>query len=195
MRRVFLDKCLEAKCRENPGKSGLEPTAPSRSEDIALYHLSHILNYKTDGSLVNFRRMPFQSTQKTTEDVDNGHSKECRAFDVDQQRQHFQDSVPRRVYAGQRRCFQAQSHPEHAAAKCEHHRLFFWSKKKGGGGVRPHPPNPPWLRAWGSSAPSEPPLATCLRTGSWPKRRWREVSDVILGSRRRVGRPLRGSGR
>ena len=27
--------------------------------------------------------MPFQSTQKTTEDVDNGHSKEGRLFDVD----------------------------------------------------------------------------------------------------------------
>ena len=39
---------------------------------------------------VYFRRMPFQSTQETTEDVDNGHSKECRAFDVDLQRQHFQ---------------------------------------------------------------------------------------------------------
>ena len=75
---------------KNPGKSGLEPTAPSRSEDIALYQLSQILNYKTDASLVKFRRMPFQLTQKTTEDVDNGHSKECRALDVDLQRQHFQ---------------------------------------------------------------------------------------------------------
>ena len=27
--------------------------------------------------------MPFQSMQKTTGDVDNGHLKECRAFDVD----------------------------------------------------------------------------------------------------------------
>ena len=40
---------------------------------------------------------------------------------------------------------QARSHPEHTAAKRGHHRLFFWSEKKGG-----------------SSAPSEPPLATCL---------------------------------
>ena len=50
---------------------------------IALYRLSQILNYKTDGSLVNFMRKHFQSTQKTTEDVDNGHLKECRLFDVD----------------------------------------------------------------------------------------------------------------
>ena len=58
MKRVFLDKCLEAKCREKSDRK------------IALYRLSQILNYKTDGSLVNFRRTPFQSTQKTTEDVD-----------------------------------------------------------------------------------------------------------------------------
>ena len=87
---------------KNPGKSRLEPTTPSRSENIALYQLSQILNRTlqnrwfigfimttqqertcSDGSLVNFRRMPFQSTQKSTEDVDNGHLKECRAFDVD----------------------------------------------------------------------------------------------------------------
>ena len=36
--------------------------------------------------------------------------------------------------------------PEHAAAKRGHHRFFFWSEIKGG-----------------SSAPSEPPLATCLK--------------------------------
>ena len=66
-------------------KSGLEPTAPIAVADrkIALYRLSQILNCKTDGSLVNFRRKPFQATQKTTEDVDNGHSKDCRWFDVD----------------------------------------------------------------------------------------------------------------
>ena len=161
----------------NPGKSGLEPTAPSQSEDIALYQLSQILNYKTDGSLVKFRRMPFQSTQKSTEDVDNGHSKECRAFDVDLQRKHFQDSVPGRVKAGLRRCMQAQSHPEHAAAKHEHHRLLFWSEKNGG-----------------SSAPSEPPLATCLirvallhlstATGSTFVFRLRGPSKVISPSSR-----------
>ena len=124
---------------KNPGKSGLEPTAPSRSEDIALYQLSQILNYKTDGSLVH--AFPINAENR------RGCSKECRAFDVDLQRQHFQDSVPGRVYAGLRvrGCMQAQSHPEHAAAKREHHRLFFWSEKKGG-----------------SSAPSEPPLAKGL---------------------------------
>ena len=51
---------------------------------IVLYQLSQILNYKTDdGSFVNFRCMTFQSTQKTTEDVDNGHAKECRSLDID----------------------------------------------------------------------------------------------------------------
>ena len=52
------------------------------------------------------------------------------------------------VCAGLRRCMQAQSHPEHAAAKRGHHRFLFvcfLSEKKG---VRRHPPNPPWLRAW-----------------------------------------------
>ena len=29
LERDFLDKGLEAACRENPGKSGLEPTAPN----------------------------------------------------------------------------------------------------------------------------------------------------------------------
>ena len=41
---------------------------------------------------------------------------------------------------------QARSHPEHAAAERGHHRLFFFGLRKRG--VRPHPPNPPWLRAW-----------------------------------------------
>ena len=129
---------------KTPGKSGLDPTAPTRSEDTALYQLSQILNDKTDGSLVNFRRMPSQITQKTTADVDNGHSKECRVFDV-----VYTATLSRfgsgRVYAGLRRCMQTQSHPEHAAAKREHHRLFFFGPRKRG--VRPHPPNPPWLRA------------------------------------------------
>ena len=48
---------------------------------------------------------------------------------------------------------QARSHPEHVAAKRGHHRLFFfyWSEKMGG-----------------SSAPSEPPLATCLDSDCIP---------------------------
>ena len=115
---------------------------------IALYQLSQILNYKTDGSLVNFRRMTFQSTQKTTEDVDNGHSKECRSFDVDLHCYTFKirfRAVYTMVYASLRRCMQTRSHPEHAAAKRGHHRLFLFGPGKRG--VRPHPPNPPLLRA------------------------------------------------
>ena len=86
MKRVFLDKCPEAKCRGKPGT--LIPGSNQRhlklaDRKIAHYRLRQVLNYNTDGSLVNFRRKPFQSTQKTTEDVDNGHLKECRSFDVD----------------------------------------------------------------------------------------------------------------
>ena len=88
--------------------------------------------------------------KKTKWDVDNGHSNRRNADRLTlintATLSLFQDSVPGRVYAGLRRCMQARSHPEHAAAKRGHHRLFFfWSEKKGG-----------------SSAPSEPPLATCL---------------------------------
>ena len=36
--------------------------------------------------------------------------------------------------------------PEYAAANRGHHRIFFFGPRKRG--VRPHPPNPPWLRAW-----------------------------------------------
>ena len=103
---------------------------------IALYQLRQILNYKTDGSLVNFRHMTFQSTNKTTEDVDNGHSKECQSFDVDLHCNIFKirfRAVYTQAYGGA--CsLQARSHPEHAAAKRGHHRLFFFGPRKRGGG-------------------------------------------------------------
>ena len=51
----------------NIGSASALPIIADRK--IALYRLSQILNYKTDASLVNFRRKPFQSTQITTEDV------------------------------------------------------------------------------------------------------------------------------
>ena len=114
-------------------KSGLEPTAPKLADrKIALYRLSQILNYKTDGSLVNFRRKSFQSTQKTTEEVDNGHSKpECRSFDVDLHCytfiSRFGSGLDCTAYGGT-----GAIAPEHAAAKRGHYRFFFWSEKKGG---------------------------------------------------------------
>ena len=75
--------------------------------------------------------------KKTKWDVDNGHSKECRSFRGRWSTlQHFQDSVLGRVYAGLRRCMQARSHPEHAAAKRGHHRLFFFLVREKGGFVR-----------------------------------------------------------
>ena len=67
MKRVFLDKCLEAKCRENPWKVRAQNQRHLAVRNIAIYQLRQILNYKTDCSLVNFRCMTFQSTQKTTE--------------------------------------------------------------------------------------------------------------------------------
>ena len=126
---------------KNPGKSGLEPTEPSRSEDIALYQLSQILNYKTDGSSVNFRRMSFQSTQKTTEDVDNGHLKECRSFDVDLHCNTFKIRF-RAVYIRRPTAVHAGAIAP-GTRSCQTPRdtidFFFWFEKKGD---RPHPPNP-----------------------------------------------------
>ena len=54
-----------------------------------------------------------------------------RSFDVDL---HCNTFKIRFRAAGLRRCMQARSHPEHAAAKRGHHRFlfFFWSEKKGG---------------------------------------------------------------
>ena len=100
------------------------------------------LGPRTNGSLVNFRRKPFQSMQKTTEDVDNGHSKEWQSFDVDLQCNTFKIRFCHfwTVYT-QANGGAGAIAPEHAAAID----FFFWSEKKG---VRPHPPNPPWLRAW-----------------------------------------------
>ena len=85
--------------------------------------------------------------KKTTEDVDNGHSKECRSFAVDLHCNTFK-ILFWVVYT--QACGDAcrrDSHPAHAAAKRGHHRLvfFFFGPRKRG--VRPHPPNPPWLRA------------------------------------------------
>ena len=56
--------------------------------------------------------------------------------------QHFQDSVPGRVYAGLRRCMQVRSHPEKrmAAKRGTPSTFFFFGPRKRG--VRPHPPNP-----------------------------------------------------
>ena len=98
---------------------------------IALYQLSQILNYKTDGSLVNLlgaylsnqRRKPHRML--TFEGMPIvWRTSSCTL-------QHFQDSQAYVMHAG-------TVAREHTAAK-RGHRLFFWSEKKG---VRPHPPNP-----------------------------------------------------
>ena len=83
---------------------------------------------------VNFRRKPFQSTQKTTEDVDDGHSKECRSFDVYLHCNTFKIrfwTVYTQAYGGR-----GAIAPEHAAAKRGHHRFFFFLVREKGGFVR-----------------------------------------------------------
>ena len=129
---------------KNPGLEDRARTnGTSRSEDCALSTQPNPQLQNRWFMPVNFRRKPFQSTQKTTEDVDDGHSKECRSFDVYLHCNTFKIrfwTVYTQAYGGR-----GAIAPEHAAAKRGHHRFFFWSKKKGG-----------------SSAPSEPPLATCL---------------------------------
>ena len=79
------------------------------------------------------------------EGVINGHSKECRSFDVDLHCNTFNFKI--RFWAVYTQAYGGAGAiaPERAAAKRGHHPFFFWSEKKGG-----------------SSAPSEPPLATCL---------------------------------
>ena len=98
--------------------------------------------YKTDGSLVNFRRMPFQSMQKTTEDVENGHLKECQAFDVDLHCNTFKirfRAVYTQAYGGA--CRRDRTRKTHGCQR-GHYRLFFWGGGPRKRGVRPHPPNP-----------------------------------------------------
>ena len=87
--------------------------------------------------------MDFQSTQKTTEDVDNGNSKECRSFDLDL---HCNTFKIRFWTAGLRggACRRDRTRNTQLP-NADTSDFFFWSDKKGG-----------------SSAPSEPPLATCL---------------------------------
>ena len=76
--------------------------------------------------------MAFQSTQKTSEDVDNRHSKDCRSFDLDQHCNTFKI------------LFRAV-HMQGNGGACKRNRIrntqlpnadtidfFFWTEKKGG---------------------------------------------------------------
>ena len=62
---------------KNPEKSGLEPTAPNHLADRKHCALSTqpIPIYKNRWFIGEFQPQAFQSTRETTEDVDNGHSK------------------------------------------------------------------------------------------------------------------------
>ena len=114
------------------------------SLEISVSAKSSTVRYKTDGSLVNFRRMSFQSTQNTTEDVDNGHLKEYRAFDVDLHCNTFKircRTVFSQAYGGACRRDRTR---KTQLPKADTIDFFLGPRKRG---VRPHPPNPPWLRA------------------------------------------------
>ena len=128
------------------GKSGLEQTAPSRLEDIALYQLSQILNYKTDGSFVDFRRMPFQSTQKTTwmliMDIRRNAERLTKINSGNTFKIRFR-AVYTQAYGDACRRNRTRNTQLPKANTIE---FFSWSEKKGGGFVRTLP-NPPWLRA------------------------------------------------
>ena len=89
---------------------------------------------------MNFRRKPFQSTQKTTQDVDNGHSKECRSFDV-----HPHCNTVNTFKIRLRRCRRDRTGTRSCQTRTPSIFFFVGPRKRG---VRPHPPNPPWLRAW-----------------------------------------------
>ena len=138
---------------KNPGKFRLEPTAPSRSEDIVLYQLTQILNrtqqnrwFIGEFSLIlgaclsNQRRKPQRML------IMDNCMKECRAFDVDLHCNTFKirfRTVFSQAYGGACRRDRTR---KTQLPKADTDFFFFWPEKKGG-----------------SSAPSEPPLATCLQ--------------------------------
>ena len=110
--------------------------------------------------LSNQRRKPHD-----TEDVDNGHLKECREFDilVDLHCNTFKirfRAVYTQAYGGA--CRRDRTRKTHGCQTRTPSTFFFWSEKKGG-----------------SSAPSEPPLATCLHTER--RRRMCTVLTIFLG--------------
>ena len=86
---------------------------------------------------MNFRRKPFQSTQKTTEDVDNGHSKNADRLTL------ICTATLSRFSSGPctRRptAVQARSHPNTQLPIADTIDFFLGPRKRG---VRPHPPNP-----------------------------------------------------
>ena len=161
MKRVFLTNAVKPNVVKNPGLEVRARTnGTSRSEDCALSTQPNP-QLQNRWFMVNFRRKLFQSTQNTTDDVDNGHSKECRSFDVDLHCKTFKIrswTEYTQVYGGA-----GAIAPEHAAVKRGYHRFFFcWSEKKG---VRPHPPNPLGYVP-GRSFTSERKLCSHRKTGA-----------------------------
>ena len=140
MKRVFLDKFLEAKCREKPGT--WSPGSNQRHLPIGRLRFIDSAKSSTTKQRVHWcRRKPFQINTETTEDVDKGHSKECRSFDVDLRCNTFKIpfwAVYTQAYGG------AGTWTRSCQTRTPS--IFFFGPRKRG--VRPHPPNPPWLRAW-----------------------------------------------
>ena len=99
--------------------------------------------YKTDGSLVNFRRKPFQSTQKTTDKwtIEGMPIRLTLIYSATLSRFGSGPCIRRPT------AVQARSHLNTSCQAWTPSIFFLVREKKGGGGVRPHPPNPPWLRA------------------------------------------------
>ena len=107
---------------KNPGKSGFEPTAPTRSEDCAL--LTQPKPQLQNRWFIGCRWISNQR-RKPQRNVDNGNSKECRSFDLDLHCNTFKIRFGPRIRRPARRCMQARLHTEHASAKRGHQRLFF----------------------------------------------------------------------
>ena len=113
---------------KNPGSPGSNQRH-LLDRKIALYQLSQILNYKTDGSSVNFsawisnlrrkpQRMLIMEIRRNADHLTKIYTATLSRF----------GSGPRPT----RRCMQARSHKEHAVAKRGHQRLFFLVREKGG---------------------------------------------------------------
>ena len=99
--------------------------------------------------------------KKTKWDVDNRHSKECRSFAVDLHCNTFKIRfwVVYTQANGDacRRDRTRNTQPPNADTID----FFFFGPRKRG--VRPHPPNPPWLRAWKKRRRSRVDLAQAWR--------------------------------
>ena len=151
MRRVFLDKCPEAKCREKPWKVRARTNGTQADPaDRKILRFINSAKSSTTKQMVHWwiscLSIPIK---KTKWDVDNRHSKECRSFAVDLHCNTFKIRFWV-VYtqANGDACRRDRTRNTQPPNADTIDFFFFWSEKKGV-----------------SSAPSELPLATCLERG------------------------------